>query len=57
MKIKKWVQNALFIIILMCLFFISSDSENTAIFLLTKIIGLSILFASSFILNKYGRLN
>lgn len=54
--LKEWVVYLLVIIQMMVLFLLSSDTSNLALFIISKIVLLTIFLINNFILYKYSKL-
>ena len=57
MKLKKWVEITLMIIMLVSVLFIGADFESIKAFILSKLVSASTFILSSSVLLKYGHLN
>lgn len=54
--LKNWVVNLLFIIQMLIVLLLSSDTSNLTLFIVSKIILLAIFLINHFILYKYSKL-
>lgn len=55
MKLKKWVENLLIMIIFIAILVIASDCKSTLIFVLSKLVALVVIVTNAMLLEKYGR--
>ena len=55
-KLKKSIENALIVLQLTLILFLSAEITDTRLFILLKIIILSVILLNHYIIVKYGRL-
>lgn len=55
MKLKKWVKNLLIGVSVIAFIIFISECKSTLIFVVSKVIALSIMILNERILEKYGR--
>lgn len=57
MKLKKWVEITLMLIMLVSVLFMGADFESIKTLILSKLVSTSTFILSSSVLLKYGHLN
>ena len=57
MKLKKWVEITLMLIMLVSVLFMGADFESIKTFILSKLVACGMFVLSSGVLLKYGHLN
>lgn len=56
MKFKKWVEILLQFITIIAVFFLAAECDNFKLFVISKLVCLSIILINYNLLKKYGRL-
>ena len=56
MKFKKWVEILLQFITISAVFFLAAECDNFKLYVISKLICLTIILINYNLLNKYGRL-
>ncbi len=54
MKLRKWVQYVIIFIMMIALFVLGGECDDTLVFIASKVIALAIMISGAIVLEKYG---